>query len=103
MDLQYITDAYACAMNIISHISKGQRGMNDLIKRACSRTRKNSTYIRQQVRAISDKFLRHVEISAQEAVYLTLQMPLRKSSRGFIFINTFPVEERPFLLSSQDV
>ena len=103
MDLQYITDAYACAMYIISYMSKGQRGMSDLMKRACSDAREQSSDIRKQVQSISNKFLRHVEISAQEAVYLTLQMPLRKSSTGFVFINTSPIEERPFLLKSQEI
>ena len=30
-DIQYVTDAYACAMYIVSYISKGQRGMSDLL------------------------------------------------------------------------
>ena len=39
-----------------------------------------------------------VEISAQEAVYIVLQLPMRKSSRQVIFINTAPPEERVKLL-----
>ena len=39
-----------------------------------------------------------VEISAQEAVYVVLQLPTRKPSRSVIFINTFPPAERVELL-----
>ncbi len=48
------------------------------------------------------KFLNAVEISAQEAVYLVLQMPLRRSSREFQFINTSDRDERTFSLKSMD-
>ncbi|XP_068757554.1 uncharacterized protein [Montipora capricornis] len=42
------------------------------------------------------------KISALEAVYLVLQMPLRRSSRDFQFISTSPPEERTFLLTRLD-
>ena len=47
---------------------------------------------------IGNKFLNSVEISAQEAVYIILQLPMRKSSREVIFINTTPPDERVQLL-----
>ena len=42
--------------------------------------------------------MNNVEISAQEAVYVVLQLPMRKASRPVIFINTSPPEERVELL-----
>ena len=54
------------------------------------------------MRHIGNKFLNSVEISAQEAVYLVLQMPLRRSSREFQFINTSNPDERTFLLKALD-
>lgn len=39
-----------------------------------------------------------VEISAQEAVYIVLQLPMKKCSRQVMFINTAPPEERVQLL-----
>ena len=53
---------------------------------------------KQQVRDIGSKFLNNVEISAQEAVYITLLLPMRKASRQIIFINTSPPDERVELL-----
>ena len=52
---------------------------------------------------MGNKFLNATEISAQEAVYLTLQLPLTKKTRRVIFINTSPPEERTRLLKSQEL
>jgi hypothetical protein len=101
-DIQFVTDAYACAMYIISYISKGQTGMSELLRKTCEEAKQTGSDIRSQVRAIGNKFTRHSEMSAQEAVYLTLQLPLRRCSRSFIFINTSPPEERPFILKSEE-
>ncbi|XP_071855229.1 uncharacterized protein [Apostichopus japonicus] len=98
MDIQYVLDPYACAMYIVSYISKGQRGMSNLMQRATSEAREGNMDIKQQVRHIGNKFLNHVEMSAQEAVYLVLQMSLRKASRQFVFINTSPLEDRTILI-----
>lgn len=103
MDIQFILDAYACATYIMSYISKGQRGMSNLLWHACEEARQNDSDIRQQVRRIGNKFLSHVEIGAQEAVYLVLQIPLRHSSRSVTFINTAPIDERVVLLKPRHV
>lgn len=88
MDIQYIIDPYACAAYIVSYISKGQRGMSKLLRQACEEAKENESDIRHQVRKIGNVFLNHVEVGAQEAAYILLQMPLRKASREFVFINT---------------
>ncbi|XP_028418500.1 uncharacterized protein LOC114543885 [Dendronephthya gigantea] len=98
MDIQYVLDVYACAMYIVSYISKGQKGMSELLRKACAEAKEGNTNIKQQVRDIGNKFLNSVEICAQEAVYIVLQLPMRKSSRSVIFINTSPPSERVELL-----
>lgn len=35
MDIQFILDPYACAVYILSYITKGQRGMSTLLQKAC--------------------------------------------------------------------
>ena len=35
MDIQYVLDPYACAVYILSYITKGQRGMSELLRKAC--------------------------------------------------------------------
>ena len=100
MDIQFVLDVYACAMYIVSYISKAQKGMSELLRQACAEARKGNSSIKQQVRDIGNKFLNSVEISAQEAVYIVLQLPMKKSSRQVIFINTTPPNERVQLLKS---
>ena len=102
IDVQFIINAYSCVMYIVNYVSKGQRGMSELLRRTCEQARRGCTNIQEQVRTIGNKFLKHVEISAQEAIYLTLQMPLKYSSCGHAFINTSPAEERPFILKSAE-
>lgn len=35
IDVQFILDAYACAANVVSYISKSQRGISNLMYEAC--------------------------------------------------------------------
>ena len=98
MDIQFVLDVYACAMYIVSYISKAQKGMSELLRNACAEARKSNSTIKQQVRDIGNRFLNSVEISAQEAVYILLQLPMRKSSREVVFVNTSPPEDRVQLL-----
>ena len=94
MDIQYVLDVYACAMYIVSYISKAQKGTSELLRKACAEAKEGNSNKKQQVRNIGNKSLNSVEISAQEAVYIILQLPMRKSSREVIFINTSPPAER---------
>ena len=100
MDIQFVLDAHACAMYIVSYISKGKRGMSELLRATCEEARDGNLTIKQQVRDIGNKFLNSVEISAQEAVYIALQLPMRRSSREVIFIPSSPPDERVMLLKS---
>ena len=69
MDIQFVFDVYACAMYIVSYISKAQKVISEILRAACDEAwRKGHTSIKQQVRDIGNKFLSNVEISAQEAV-----------------------------------
>ena len=102
MDIQFVLDPYACAVYILSYITKGQRGMSKLLRKASEEAKEGNKNIVSKVRHIGNKFLNAVEISAQEAVYLVLQMPLRRSSREFQFVNTSDPAERTFLLKSMD-
>ena len=68
MDIQFVLDVYACAMYIVSYISKAQKGMSELLHKACAEAKEGNSSIKQQVRDIGNKFLNSVEISTQEAV-----------------------------------
>ena len=103
MDIQFVLDPHACAVYILSYITKGQRGMSKLLRKVCKEEKKKGNKdIVNKVRYIGNKYLDAVEISAQEAVYVVLQMPLRRSSWEFQFINTSDPDERTFLVKSMD-
>ena len=99
--IQSALDPYACAVYIWSYITKGQRGMRNAWK-ACQEAKSGNKDNLNQVRQIGDKFLNSVEISAQELVYLVLQLPLRQSSHQVQFVNTAQPDDRSFLLKSID-
>ena len=98
VDFQCLLDVYACAMYIVSYISKAQKGMSELLRKACAEAKEGNCSIKQQVHDIGNKFLNFVEISAQEAVYIILQLPMRKSSRNVVFVDTSPLCDRVELL-----
>ena len=97
MDIQIVLDPYTCAMYIVTYISKSQSGMSNLLYFAAKEAKEGNT----EMRSIGHKFLTHVEVSAQEAVYFILQLPLKKASREVVFVNTSPSNERVIMLKSQ--
>ena len=103
MDIQYVMDVYACAKYVASYITKSQRGISELLRKASEEARTGNQDIPQQLRMVSNKFLNSVELSAQEAVYICLQLPMKKSSRQVVFINTNLPEDCVFLLKPNHV
>jgi len=101
-DLQFVLDPYACAVYIFAYISKSQRGMSVLLDEACKEARRGNMDIKRAVRHMGNKFLNSVEVCAQETAYLVLQLPLTKSSRDVVFINTSQQAEWTFLLKQKE-
>ena len=81
IDVRFILDPYACAMYIVSYISKSQRGMSSLMHAAAKKARNANLDIKRQVRHTGNDFSNSVEVSAQEAVYLVLYAWLLIQSR----------------------
>ena len=96
MDIQYVVNAYACVMYIASYVLKAEKGMGELLKQAAREMEQGNT--RQQLNKLGSVFLTIREVSAQEAVYRVLSMPLQRCSRGVVFINTDNKESRDALL-----
>jgi len=76
-DIQFILDIYACIVHNFIHCQR-RTWHERLTSNPCEKARLGNNTLKQQVRLIGNKFL---EISAQEAVYLLLQLPLKRSSR----------------------
>ena len=100
-DIQFVLDAYACAMYIVSYINKSAKGMSTLMTEACKEAKKGNKSVKESVRHIGNKFLNAVEVSAQEAAYLILQLNMSRKSRKCEFVSTNPQSERTFLLKTK--
>ncbi|KAJ8043463.1 hypothetical protein HOLleu_10556 [Holothuria leucospilota] len=102
-DIQYITDPYACAVYIVAYMTKSQRGMCRLLDNACKEAKKETSDLCRQVRLIGNKFINAVEVSAQEFSLVSRNLPITRSTRSTLFINTSPPEDRTFLLKSTEI
>ena len=92
MDIQFHLDVL-CVLSLTS-----QKGISEILQAACDEARKCNTIIKQKARSIGDKFLKNVKISSLEAVYIVLELPMRKSSHQVVFVNTSPHVGRVKLL-----
>ena len=79
MDIQFVLNAYACVMYVASYIMKTERSMGELLKRVAAEARTDE--LKVQLRKVGSAFLTHREVSAQEAVYRLLSLPMKQLSR----------------------
>ena len=78
MDIQFILDLYACVMYIASYLLKSERSMRELTPEASIQGEQCPGDTSTAQTAV---FLNHREVSAQEAVYRILSLPLKQLSR----------------------
>ena len=101
LDVQYVMNVYACAKYVASYVTKSQRGMSKLLRKATNEVRQGNNSVKDQLRYVGNKFLNAVELNAQEASYILLGPSMRKASRVVRFINTNTPEDCIILLNSQ--
>ena len=83
-DIQIVLEQYGCAPYIVDYISKSQRGMSAQLDVTAKEDRKGYLDMKKQVRYIENVFSNCVEVSAQEAVYLDIPIPLTKCTRDVV-------------------
>ena len=89
MDIQYVVDAYACVVYIISYISKAEREMGLLLGNAQKEASKDGNVsAKEALKKLGSVYLHHRDVSAQEAVYRLTNMHLKECSRKVMFIPT---------------
>ena len=98
MDIQFVLNAYACVMYVASYIMKTERSMGELLKRVAAEARTDE--FKFQLRKVGSAFLTHREVSAQEAVYRILSLPMKQLSRSVVFVDTSPKNERIAVLKN---
>jgi len=96
MDLQPVLDTYACIMYVVSYLTKSERNMSELLK-AAKKDFSNHD-IKTQLKKIGTVFLTHREVSAQEAAYRLLGLPLVMCNVKRIFVASDLPEDRIRLL-----
>ena len=79
-------NAYACVMYVASCIMKNERSMGELLKHVSNEVRTEA--LTTQLCKVGAAFLTHREVSAQEAVYRMLSLPMKQLSRSVVFVNT---------------
>ena len=92
IDLQYVLNAYACVMYVASYLMKTDRAMGELLKNVAAEARTED--LKTQMKKVGSAFLTHREVSAQEAVYRLLSLPMKQLSRSVVFVDTNPKNER---------
>ena len=101
MDLQFITDPYSCIMYITSYMLKSERAMSELLRKVGDECRGED--IKSKLKKVGSAFLNNREVSAQEAAYRLLSLPLKRASRKVVFVNTAPKEKRVSMLKPMSV
>lgn len=96
MDIQFVLDPFSCIVYIISYISKSEREMGMLLKQTKIEAEEGNCEARQTLKKIGSAYLKHREVSAQEAVYRVCNLKMKECSRKVVFV---PVGENPTRLS----
>lgn len=91
MDIQFALNAYVCVMYMASYVMKTERSIGELLKYVAAEARTDE--LKVQLRKVGSAFLTHREVSAQEAVYRLLSLPMKQLSRSVVLINTNPKHE----------
>ncbi|XP_073323364.1 uncharacterized protein [Pagrus major] len=97
IDIQYVVDAYACVVYIISYISKAEKEMGLLLGNAQREAAKEgNSSAKDALKNLGSVYLHNRDVCAQEAVYRLTNMHLKECSRKVVFV---PVGENTVRMS----
>lgn len=99
---KYVLEEYGVASYIVNYISKVEAGLSKLLREAASDVTAGYTNVKEKLRAVANVFINGNLLSSQEAAYHCLSIPLSKSSRGFVYVNTSPINERVKILKPKN-
>ena len=83
-------------MYVAAYMTKSENAMGELLKQTCREYKDDD--IKTMLRRLGSVFLNHRELSAQEAAYRILSIPMKKLSRKVLFVNTDSQAERTAVL-----
>ena len=89
MDIQYVVNAYACVVYIISYISKAEKEMGLLLGNAHKEaSQQGNLDAKDAFKKLGSVYLHNRDVCAQEAVYRLTHMSLKTCSRLVQFVPT---------------
>ncbi|XP_059070801.1 uncharacterized protein LOC131860407 [Cryptomeria japonica] len=97
-DAQFILNAYAAAMYCSSYIAKVDKSMTQAFNKIRKEHQHENIDAIQMIKKLGNALLNLQQMSSQQAAHIVLSLPLNKSSRKCIFIDTRPDDERTFIL-----
>lgn len=103
MDIQYVTDPYGVAVYVAAYMMKSNAKMSTLLKKARKEIDYGYYTVREKLSRLAHTFQNFIEVSAQEAVYTILSMPVSRCSRDVVYVNTFPIEQRSRVLKRDEI
>lgn len=86
---------------MINYVTKVDAGLSRLLREAAKDLENGNLNIRQKFRKITNVFINGNTMSAHEAVYHVLGLPLSLCSRAVVHINTVPQKERVRILKNE--
>jgi len=101
IDIQFILDPYATITYCTSYVTKIDKSITSKLHFIIKKCIVNNIDVNTKIQKLCNAFLNAQQMVIQLVAYLMLSLPLYHSSRTFQFINSFPFEERTFVLKSQ--
>ena len=74
MDVQFVVDPYACIQYVVSYITKEEREMGMMLQAVAKES--SDCSIKEQMKSCRQAFLNARNVTAQEAAYRVLSLPL---------------------------
>ncbi|GBN51490.1 hypothetical protein AVEN_267640-1 [Araneus ventricosus] len=102
MDIQFVLDEYAVVAYLVDYINKPGRGLSRVLRNCIEAISEKKLNLKECLTTIANQFLNSVEISAQEAAWSILELPMSQMSEDTVFISTFRQEDRTRMVKSQE-
>ncbi|KAG5666323.1 hypothetical protein PVAND_014358 [Polypedilum vanderplanki] len=100
MDIQFVLDPYSGIAYIVDYVNKSSRGLSKLLRECVEETKRGNKSLKETLKSLAHILYNSSEISAQEAAWCRLRLPMCKCSDLVEFINTSHSLKRTHMLKS---
>ena len=96
MDIQYVSNEYACVVYVVSYLSKSEKEMGLLLAQTQAEMKDGNKDAKECLKKLGHVYMQNREVCAQESVYRVCSLRLKEGSRNVQFI---PVGPNPVRMS----